>query len=408
MNNAKKTFISGLNADDSFFSHTKEDNLDALNARVITSKEGKAGSVSNIIGNRLITNDSLIPSGSKVIGVYEDPTSNNIFYFTTNPDGDHKIFCYNSIFLEIYTVLSNADFGGAYDLGFSLNKAITGIAFIDGLLYWTGPDNKEPSKINVDRGILVHHPTYISTETAYALPIKKEAITVIKKPPFKPIEFAVTTDSTRDTSFIKPQAHTFAYRYIYKDGETSVFSPTSDYYPHQDMASIHHRESKKINILIPSAEKISDDVKKIQVAVKYDSDTSYFIIKEYDYINDSAAITQHNSGNALNFNYYNDILGNAVNDSDSVKLFDTVPHHAEALTIARNRLFLGNISSGRINPAKLLPSHLSLNLVQDNIVGSTTSITQIERTDGGVRGYSSASSYQFGIAFYDFAGRTGG
>ena len=408
MNNAKKTFISGLNADDSFFSHKKEDNLDALNARVITSKEGKAGSVSNVVGNRLITNTNIVPAGSKVIGVHEDPTTNNIFYFTTNTNGDHRIFCYDELDIKIYVVLADGDFGGTYDLNFSLTKPITGISYIDGLLYWTGPDNKEPSKINVDRGILVHDPSYITSETAYELPIKKHIITVIKKPPFTPISIEVLEDSNRDTSFIKPQAHTFAYRYVYKDGETSVFSPTSDYYPHQNMADKNHRKSKKIKITISTDEVITDDVRKIQVGVKYDSDSSYFIIKEYHHIHDVTVINQHKSGTPLNFNYFNDMLGNPVNDSDSIKLYDTVPHHAEALAIVRNRLFLGNISSGRVNPVKLNTTHLTLNLVQSNVLASTTNITGTERTDGGSRGFSSASSYQFGIAFYDFAGRSGG
>ena len=119
--------------------------------------------------------------------------------------------------IKIYVVLADGDFGGTYDLNFSLTKPITGVSYIDGLLYWTGPDNKEPSKINVDRGILVHDPSYITSETAYELPIKKHIITVIKKPPFSPINIEVLEDSTRDTSFIKPQAHTFAYRYVYKD-----------------------------------------------------------------------------------------------------------------------------------------------------------------------------------------------
>ena len=47
-----------------------------------------------------------------------------------------------------------------------------------------------------------------------------------------------------------------------------------------NMADKNHRKSKKIKLTIPNTEKIADDVKKIQVAVKYDSDTSYFIIKE--------------------------------------------------------------------------------------------------------------------------------
>ena len=50
-------------------------------------------------------------------------------------------------------------------------------------------------------------------------------------------------------------------------------------------------------------------------------------------------------------NYYNDTLGNSVDDSNSVKLYDTVPQEAESLTIARNRLFLGNYKTGLENPS---------------------------------------------------------
>ena len=77
MNNAKKTFISGLNHDASFYAHTKEDNLDALNARVISSSDGKSGSLSNIDGNRKIEN-LLVDQNSIVVGSIEDVLTNDV------------------------------------------------------------------------------------------------------------------------------------------------------------------------------------------------------------------------------------------------------------------------------------------------------------------------------------------
>ena len=72
MQNSKKTFIAGLNTDDAFFAHKPDDNVDALNARVISSSEGKSGSLSNIDGNRLISNTSLLVGGgdNKVVGTH--------------------------------------------------------------------------------------------------------------------------------------------------------------------------------------------------------------------------------------------------------------------------------------------------------------------------------------------------
>ena len=407
MNNAKKTFISGLNHDASFFAHTREDNLDALNARVITSAEGKAGSLSNIEGNRKI-NNLLAEKDSRVIGSFEDPITNDVYYFTVSSasSSPSKIYVYKNSANAIYLVLSDTDLEDDAKLGFTSSKLITGIYFLDGLLYWTGSVNKEPYRINVDRGIKLHHSSYSTTESAYAKPIPKSVVTLIRKPPMLPPIIEAQEDSSRDTSFLKPQAHTFAFRYKYKDGETSVFSPSSEYYPHQDMDHEEHKKTRKIKITFPSYEKIEQDVKKIQIAVKFDNDTSFFIIKDFD---KESEFTTHNSGatTPLVFNYYNDTLGIAVDDSNSVKLYDTVPAEAEALTIARNRLFLGNIKEGLENATKPTTSHLKLDLVTSSIPDTTTLLSS-DRTRGGIVGFASASAFQVGIAFYDFAGRSGG
>ena len=412
MENTKKTFIAGLNTDDSNFAHTGQDNLDALNARVISSSEGKSGSLSNVNGTTKIPNNQSFSSDTKVIGSYEDPTTNNIFYFLINSaTSSSAIYCYKPKLETIYKVLSDSNLESSYNLNFNKDKPITGIAYIDDILYWTGVEDREPFRINVERGIYTNNSLYITTESPYVQPIQKSVVTLIRKPPMLPLKTTVQEDSTRDTSFLKSRSHTFAYRYVYKDGETSVFSPTSHHYPNQDMDNLNHKTSKKIKVDFPLYEAdsngISQDVHKIQFAVKFDKDTSYFIWKEFDsvsHVNEFSGQKASTEG-VITANFYNDVLGFSIDDANSVKLYDTVPYEAEALSIARNRLFLGNIKEGRLNPLQIDSSDISLEIINQNF---SNSFSQYDRTRGGKVGFAHSSAYQIGIAFYDFAGRTGG
>ena len=412
MENAKKTFIAGLNSDDSFFAHTGNDNLDALNIRVVSSAEGKSGSLSNVEGTREIPNTARFRN-VKVIGSYEDDTTNDIFYFIHDEDYDYSwIYCYKPSLDSTYLILQDSNLDPDYTLNFDSNKPITGVSYIDGILYWAGVDGREPWRINVDRGIKANNEGYVTTEAPYVTPIAKSVVTLIRKPPMLPLTIEVQEDSERDGSFLKSRAHTFAYRYVYKDGETSVFSPTSHHYPNQDMDDSNHKTSRKIKVDFPEFEAesygVSQDVHKVQFAVKFDSDTSYYIWKEFDSVTHATefAAQKFNVSGAITADFYNDVLGFAVDDASSIKLYDTVPYEAEALAIARNRLFLGNIKEGRLNEKQITSSDISLNLIRSNF--NSTSFNQYDRNRGGKVGFSHASAYQIGIAFYDFAGRTGG
>lgn len=412
MNRSKKTFITGLNFDDSFYAHRKEDTIDALNAKVVTSDEGKAGSLSNVFGNRLISNQFLDRFAfPKVIGTYEDSNTNDLYYFIKD-DIESYIFKYDVSDNFVYLVLRDQDFNDGYTLNFSKSKPVTGVYYVDKLLYWTGPDGREPSRINVDRAIKMHHAGYVTGETAYTDKLSKSLVTVIRKPPMLPLVTEAQTDAARDTTFLKSRSLTFAYRYIYKDGETSVFSPSSDIYPNQDVDDSNQKTTKKIKVSFPFGEAetygISDDIDKVQFAVKFDNDTSYFIWKEFDRDRDSTLFTTQNRSvsGVITGDFYNDVLGRSVSDSNSIKLYDTVPVEAQALTVARNRLFLGNFKEGRVNPRSLTDSDMSVSV--DRRTLNTSTFNQTIRNDGGVRGFSSSSAYQIGIAFYDFAGRSGG
>lgn len=414
MQNSKKTFIAGLNSDDAFFAHKPDDNVDALNARVISSSEGKSGSLSNIAGNRLVPNPALLYGGgdNKVIGTHEDPTTNNVFYFVTKPTGYSYIFMYDSQSEAVYTVLADANLVSTYTLNFQTLEPVTAISFIDGLLYWSGVKDREPCRVNVERGIKLNHPGYISSETAYEQPIKKDIITVIRKPPMMPLGIRVDVDANRDTSFLKSRTLTFSYRYIYKDGEISVFAPTTQHYPNQDMDNDDHKTTKKIVVGFPLNEAtptgISDDIDKIQFAVKFDKDTSYFVWKEFTRTSHTAEFNSQTDGVpfVIKGEYYNDVLGSAVDDSNSIKLYDTVPYEAQALEIGRNRLFLGNIKEGLVNNRKMTSLDASVQI--ETAPFSTTTFNQEIRDRGGIVGYSCASAYQVGLAFFDFAGRTAG
>lgn len=411
MENTKKTFIAGLNTDDSNFAHTGQDNLDALNARVISSSEGKSGSLSNVNGTTKIPNYQ-VNQDTKVIGSYEDPTTNNIFYFLINTvTSVSAIYCYKPDSENIYLVLNDNDLESSYNLNFNEDKPITGIAYIDDILYWTGVEEREPFRINVERGIAANNLGYQTESDPYVQPIKKSVVTLIRKPPMLPLKTTVQEDNTRDTSFLKSRAHTFAYRYVYKDGETSVFSPTSHHYPNQDMDDVNHKSSKKIKVDFPFYEAdsngISQDVHKIQFAVKFDKDTSYFIWKEFDSVSHATEFQgqKESTEGVITADFYNDVLGFSVDDSNSVKLYDTVPYEAEALSISRNRLFLGNIKEGRLNPKQIDSSDISLEIINQNF---SNSFSQEDRNRGGKVGFAHSSAYQIGIAFFDFAGRTGG
>lgn len=414
MQNSKKTFIAGLNTDDSFFAHKQDDHVDAMNARVVTSAEGKSGSLSNITGNRLVTNTGLLfgIGDHKVVGTHEDATTNDVFYFVVKEGGYSYIFVYKTNADAVYTVVEDVNFENDYKLNFQETEPITAIAYIDGLLYWSGVRDREPCRINVERGIKLNQPTYATLEEPYEIPIKKPIVTVIRKPPMMPLNLTVEEDADRDTSFLKSRTLTFAYRYVYRDGEISVFSPSTTHYPNQDMDHDEHETSKKIRLGFPLNEAetygIADDIEKIQYAVKFDKDTSYFVWKEFTRKDNPSEFTSQTSfvPNVIVGDYYNDVLGSSVDDSNSIKLYDTVPYEAEALEIGRNRLFLGNIKEGLLNPRRMTIADMDVAIEEAPF--DSLAFNQEIRNRGGIVGFACSSAYQVGLAFYDFAGRTGG
>lgn len=355
--NTKKIFTGGINQDDAHIILKENEYLNALNVRVVTSKDGKVGFVSTIEGNTL--KPVTLPAGTNTtIGVCEDTPRLRLFFFNKNSSGAHGIYCYDSSANTVYTVLLSSSVTG----GLSFDKLITSASVIGDLLYWTDGVNP-PRRINVEAAIKLNHPGYTTVVASYATPIAQSVITVVRNQPAYPLTVEKVTVLAADypNNFVKDEAFQFAYRFVYRDGEVSSFSHWSklvNFNTNQETTD----NKRAIDVTVPVDQAIPQDVKRIEVAVRYYLDGRMFIIKRFTSF--TAPIT---------FRFFNDFIGIAVDDATAIKQYDPVPLKSAALEIARDRLFLANNTEGYDTPAT---TSLSRSLViSDPAATNTTPAT---------------------------------
>lgn len=348
----KKIFLNGINQDDSFAIVDKSDYLNAVNMRFATSENGKAGQLSKIEGNVLknsrIGGTFTLPGGTnECIGAYEDVPNRRIFYFNKNSNGSHGIYCYDADTDLNYTVLLSSQLVGG--LGFS--SFIHSVAMVDNLLFWT--DNVNPQRrINVEAAIKLNQATYSTTVAPYVLDrnssggsgsthMAASVITLIRNQPWAPLTIAKVTEAGYVNNFIKDEAFQFAYRFVYRDGEVSTFSPLSKLANYNTSTAT----TNAIDVTIPLTQKIEQDVVSVEIGVRYALDGNVVIMKTF-----TSGFTAHNNGTALSFRFYNDTVGVSVDNASAVKPFDSIPRTSKTLEIAKNRLFLGNNLDGYDTP----------------------------------------------------------
>ena len=336
----------GLNSDDADFAVGINQVIGGENVRWGSTDKGVTGVVESVGGT--LQKSIGLPSLTFItIGSAEDVENSRIIFFkfcVTAPW--HRITCYDrNTDIEYVVLLSTQVEGG---LNFSKYSPIHSARVINGLLIWTDYQDTQ-HKINIDSAIKLNQPNYATNEIPYVLPIQKETISLIKRPPRLPLEVEQDTDIGVNTNFIGDNAFWFAYRYLYKDKETSVLSVYSQLIPY----NAPDQTFNSVNITLPFAEKIDQDVVRVEVGVKVDLNPQFFGIKFWDKNNtaDAAAIAAHNAGNtALSFTFYNNVAGEPWGDAYSVKPFESCPIRSKTLELARNRLVLGNNVSGYDTP----------------------------------------------------------
>lgn len=429
---SKKTFIGGVNQDDASFLVGESEYLGALNIRFATTENGEIGKITNIEGTveKNQTQNSTgnvvawsLPSGvNRTIGAFEDTKNRRLVWFNWNSFNFHAIYCYDADTDLIYTVLKQGNTSTL--LNFQEDKFIHSVSMIGDLLYWTDNYN-EPKRINVEAGIKMNHPAYVTEVEKYdAFTIQKnnggsgyvngvytnvpltggsgtgalatmrvvgtvvdsvtvtyhgdgysfgdtlsasntnlggtgsglsitivkafdpKLISLIRPQPWAPLTVAKAIDATFTNNFIQSESFQFSYRFIYRDGEVSTFSPLSKLIDYNTDAE-NTAGYNSVDVSVPSGQWVEQDVAKIEFAVKYMTGGNMFVFKT---ISSDSTLSNHNIGFPVSFKFYNDVVGVAVDNASAVKQFDSVPIKSKTLELAKNRIFLGNNLEGYDTP----------------------------------------------------------
>lgn len=385
---SKKLFLKGLNQDDASAIVDPSEYLNASNIRFTSSDSGKVGEISNVEGTTLkaSTINSIggvipfvLPTGiNQTIGAYEDGSKRRMFWFNYNSSGFHGIYCYDADDDLIYTVLDYTQF----NLNFSETKFIHSVAMIENMLYWTD-DYNEPRRINVESGIKLYHPTFVTSEAAYVAPLASDVISLVRAQPVYPPAANFIVDS--GGTLLDGDNYQSAYRFNYKDRETSAFSMLSK------RVYVNPIEGY-ILFSIPFNQKIPQEVESVELAIRYESDKRYVVYKTWT--KDTTDIANHNAGTTqLSYSFYDNSIGIAVDAATSIKPYDSVPTLCGALEIIKSRLFLGDVVRGY----EAISSSV--------LAGDISGIFINQTTTNQMVAYKSGAKYRFGVVYYDYAGR---
>lgn len=346
MINFKKNFTEGINCDDSIKSLSPGQYLNMENCRVSASGLTTDFEINNIPSTRLLYDPSL-GYVNRTIGHAVDLSRLRLIWLNYNSRSADGIYAYDLQADTVYTVLLSSQ--TEEGLNFTLsNRVDRNVRVIGDLLTWTD-DNNEPQCINIEAGIKLNHPAYVTDTDPYATPIPYTTLTLIKRPPVYALQVSRLTDSGFSGNYTQNNAYFFLYRYIYKNYNTSALSTHSQLIPYNAVDETYNA----INIKLTFNELIDDYVQQVDICVKYGFYGKTFVIKSYNKDNyyDAIAIQDHNlSVTQLGFTFYDNVTGIALDDTEASTSQHLVALRAKTLEIARNRLFLGNVLKGYDTP----------------------------------------------------------
>jgi hypothetical protein len=350
MVNQKEIRLAGIDNDTSLELIDDGSYLNLMNARIGLSEDGKNNRIQNVRGTTAITNAKYPPYGSnQCIGSCVDIEGRRLIWFIYNSMADNGIYAYSFDDKTVYAVLYDSQLAGG--LGFSKDSRIDrNCKVVNGLLYWTDNLN-EPKKINIDSGIKLNQPSYVTTQRAYTSLTDSYEVTLIRRPPIYPPTITKLYDSTFANNFISVLSFEFAWQYIYFDGEASVLSEFSTSSQLNVVVAGIIGTQNYIKADLSFNEKIPQTARIIRLVAKNQLTLGYNVVKTWDKEVDETPFTLHNNGTTqISYNYYGDILGESIDAATTVKPYDSVPLLSKTLETAVSRIFLGNNLEGYNTP----------------------------------------------------------
>lgn len=347
----KRYFLKGINADDDPKLLDTESCLNIMNARMAVTEFGRNLRLENVPGTTLVPQVVRPPYGQdQTIGTAQDEDNGRLLFFNYNSVGDHGIYCYDpsvGALGTIYAVLYDSQVIGG--LNFNRNTLIHSARVENGSLYWCESTNNEPKRININAGIEMNKAGTFPAVVPYQYPMSLSVLYWIRRQPGLPLTTEKKTNASYDNNFIANEAFQFYWRYIDRGYETSTLSALSALVNYNKLADTYNY----ITVTAPLGETIQQDVVQVDFVVKYLNGGKSFVFKSWDknIAADNLAIYQHNNASIpLAIDFYNDILGIALDDAYSVKPFDSVPIYAQTIEMARFRSFMANYTIGYDTP----------------------------------------------------------
>lgn len=341
--------------------------VNAENVRTLTTDAGEVGNLESLGSNVLKNNPYLFtapPNQPQPDNIYNgaatDEPNNRFVEFIWDTFGEGGLFAYDLNAQTWYKVITEDQVTNGFT--WDLNKFIHSARIINGNIYWVDGLNV-PRRLDIDAGIKMNHPSYVTPVTPYTTPLSQSVISIVRRQPgLPPSQTKITqTSPVVPANQVALGAWTFAYRYIYRGYEISALSGQSTLANYNAEGDTFNR----IDIVIPTYEKIDQDVIQVDIVARFLDTEIYFVIHSWKkkIPADAAAIVAHNNTVMpvpLTYSFYNDVSGIALDSAYSVKIFDSVPINATSIEMAKNRAFLSNYILGYDTP---LTTSLALTLI---------------------------------------------
>ena len=285
------------------------------------------GAAQNYLGNTLM-NSALGLTNARCIGALAYDASNLIYWLVAADNAD-AIYEYNET-LDLTTIVLKATKASPTTpsiLNFNNTFYVTGINYINGLLFWTDNFNP-PRRINIERA-----------KNYGVNGFTEDDISVIVAPPLSAPSIALS--NTGDSNNLEDKFLYFAYRYKYIDNEYSALSPFSpvaflpkqyeyDYGVSENISMVN-----SFNTVTLTYNRGGDNVKEVQLIFRDTRSLNAYVI-------DNIQTRTLSSSQSQIYQFKNNKVYSIL-DADQVnRLFDNVPLKAKSQELIGSRLIYGN------------------------------------------------------------------
>jgi len=319
---------------------------EALNINIGQSEGADVGAVENLLGNEAVASPSQFTglADAKCIGSHKDNGTECIYFFVTdnkiydetNPANKrHGIYEYDQKSKQLTTLVYTNQ------LNFHQNYPISGINFVDDLLFWT--DNRNaPRKINVEKAR--SEPTYYTSANSV-----DDLISVCKFTPYESASILSVGTTGEDgnpitSNFLQNKLIRFSYRWKFEDGEYSVLAPFTP------ICFSRLGQTDTISSTLSDFGEIETFVNAIKaVQLSVPTPTGYGITNVELVYKESAGATLYvvddkevTTESFVNFFYESQDPFRTLPPDQLTRVYDAVPRKALSQEVAGGRLVYGN------------------------------------------------------------------